>query len=390
MNMNIGHSNEKVIEAICEQAKKLVFVYPGIAHEPKALLAKKLTEISPKNISKVFFCLGGAEAVENAMKMAWLVTGRKKIVTRYRSYHGATMGANSLSGDPRRLPTEPGIPGVVRVMDPYCYRCPFGWTKDTCHRECIKHVEEVIRYEGPENVAAIIMEGVTGSSGLIIPPDEYWPSIRQICDKYDILLISDEVMSGFGRTGKWFGIDHWDVKPDMIAMAKGLTCGYIPLGAVTVSPKIASHFDNNTLWCGLTYSGHPIACAAGVATLQVYEDDKLIENAANMGKIMAEHLQDMKDKHPCVGDVRSIGLFGVIELVKNRQSKQPMAPWNAKASELGCMADVAKKIQELGMFTFVRWNWIFTVPPLCINRDEMQLGFDIIDQALSIADKHVE
>ena len=391
MNVNIGHQNAKVIAAIKAQADALVFAYPGMATRVKAALGQKLAEITPGDLSKAFFTLGGSEAIENAIKIAKLVTGRGKIVTRYRSYHGATMGAMTASGDPRRLAVEPGIPGVVRVLDPYYYRCPFNSTSpEDCGERAAQHLEEVIRFEGPENVAAVLMEGVTGSSGLIIPPANYWTRVREICDRYGIVLICDEVMSGFGRTGKWFGIDHYDVVPDIICMAKGLTSGYLPLGATVVRDWIARHFDDNTLWCGLTYSGHPMSCAAALACIDVYSDEDLIGNAQRMGQVQSEWLETLKRKHPSVGDVRSIGLFGVIECVKNRQTKEPTAPWNAKASEMGAMADVAKSLREQGLSTFVRWNWIFTVPPLTITEAELEEGFAMIDRALEHADRVVD
>jgi len=252
MNVNIGHQHPKVINAIKDQADKLSYAHPGTATEPRGRLGELLAEVTPKNLQKSFFCLGGAEANENAIKMARLYTGRRKILAHYISYHGATHGAIALTGDNRRWSVEPTMPGVVHVLNPYCYRCPFGWTRDTCHRECIDHIEEVIQYEGPEEIAAIFLEGVVGSNGIIVPPDEYWPRMREICDKHDILLISDEVMSGFGRTGKWFAVDNWDVAPDIITMAKGITSGYVPLGAVIVSDRIAQHFEDNKLWCGST------------------------------------------------------------------------------------------------------------------------------------------
>jgi taurine--2-oxoglutarate transaminase len=330
--------------------------------------------------------LGGAEANENAIKFARLTTGRQKIVTRYRSYHGATAGSMALSGDPRRHPVEPLISGVVRVQDPYCYRCPFGWTLETCHRECIEHVEQVIRFEGPGTVAAVLLEGVTGTSGLMIPPDDYWPRMREICDKYDILLIDDEVMSGFGRTGEWFGIDHWDVAPDMMVVAKGLTAGYVPLGAVVVSEAIADHFEERPLPLGLTYSGHPVCMAAGIAAIEVYKEEKLVENAREMGVLLKEGLEALKEKHPSVGDVRSIGLFAVIELVKDKETKEPLAPWNAKPHEMGVMAQVPGALRERGMYTFSKWNWIFVVPPLSINAGELNDGLRILDEVLDITD----
>ncbi len=387
MNVNAGHGNQKIIKAIQEQVAKMAYVYPAIASEPKGRLARLLAEITPGDLCKTLFTLGGAEANENGIKFARLYTGRNKIITRYRSYHGATAGAMALSGDPRRLPVEPLIPGVVHVMDPYCYRCPFGWTLETCHRECIAHVEQVIKFEGPGNVAALMLEGVTGTSGLIIPPDDYWPRMREICDKYDILLIDDEVMSGFGRTGEWFGINHWDVVPDIMTLAKGITAGYVPLGAVIVSKAIADYFADRPLPMGLTYSGHPVCTAAGVATIEVYKEEKLVENARAMGVTLKEGLEELKAKHPSVGDVRCIGLFSVIELVKDRETKEPLAPWNAKPHEMGVMAQVPGALRERGMYTFSKWNWIFVVPPLNINETELRDGLRILDDVLDITDR---
>ncbi|MBR56983.1 MAG: aspartate aminotransferase family protein [Myxococcales bacterium] len=388
MNMNIGHGHPKVIEAVTAQLNQLQFAYPGTASPTKGRAAAKLAEIAPGDLNKVLFTLGGAEAIENSIKIARQYTGRHKIVTRYRSYHGATLGAATAGGDPRRLANEPGISGIVRVHDPYAYRCPFGYAPEGNLQAYIDHVIQTIEFEGPENVAAIMMESITGSSGLIIPPDGYWQAIQEYARKHGILLICDEVMAGFGRTGKMFGIEHYEgVVPDIMTLAKGLTCGYVPLGAVIVRQHIADHFETNPLVCGLTYSGHPVGCAAALATIEVYEEDGLVENSRRMGEVMAGHLQRMKDTHPSVGDVRSVGLFGVIECVKNRETREPLAPWNASAKEMGQMAKVAARIRELGMHTFVRWNWIFTVPPLCITEAEMEEGFAIIDDALNIADE---
>lgn len=377
MNVNIGHQHPKVVRAIQEQAARLCFAHPGMATEPRGLLGQKIAQVAPGNLNKTFFCLGGAEANENAIKMARLFTGRFKVMARYRSYHGATHGAIALTGDYRRLPVEPAMPGVVHFLDPYCYRCPFGWTRDTCHRECISHVEEIIAYEGPQNIAAIFMEGVTGSNGLLVPPDDYWPRIRQICDKHGILLVSDEVMSGWGRTGRWFAVDHWGVAPDMITTAKGLTSGYVPLGAVIVSDAIAEYFEDKMLWCGLTYSGHPLACAAGVATLQVYEEDGLIENAARVGEYLGQRLEQIKASHPSVGDARYIGLFSALEIVKDKASKTPIDP----------LSEVAKSLRDNGLFTFVFHNVLFIVPPLCINEAQLDEGLAIIERALEITDR---
>ena len=386
MNVNIGHQHPAVIKAIKEQADKLCYSHPGMATDPRGRLGKILAEVTPENLKKTFFCLGGAEANENAIKMARLFTGRNKILTQYISYHGATHGAIALTGDNRRWPVEPAMPGVVHVLNPYCYRCPFGWTRDTCHRECIDHIEEVIQYEGQNEIAAIFLEGVVGSNGIIVPPDDYWPRMREICDKYGILLISDEVMSGFGRTGKWFAVDNWKVTPDIITMAKGVTAGYVPLGAVVVSEKIAQHFEDNKLWCGLTYCAHPLSCAAGVAVVKVYEEDGLIENAAEVGKHLGKQLEELKSKHISVGDVRYIGLFAVVEVVKNKATKEPMVTRNATTVEMATMNEVGKCLLENGLFTFIKANMIFIVPPLCITKIQFDEGLEIVDQALKITD----
>src|SRR5258708_23917362 len=313
VNTNIGHQNPKVVRAIQEQAEKLTFVAPGMASEPRGLLGKKLSEITPGDLKKTFFTLGGAEANENAIKIARFYTGRHKILARYRSYHGATHGAIALTGDYRRLPAEPAISGVVHFLDPYCYRCPFGWTKETCHRECISHVEEVIQHEGPDQIAAIFLEGVTGTNGLIIPPDDYWPRMREICDRHGILLISDEVMSGWGRTGEWFAVDNWNVVPDIITTAKGITSGYVPLGAVIVREKIARFFDDKGLFAGLTYSGHALACATALATIEVYEEEKIFEHARRVGKHLAKRLEELQARHPSVATVLYIPLSSPLD-----------------------------------------------------------------------------
>jgi taurine---2-oxoglutarate transaminase len=385
MNTNIGHQHPKVVKAIQQQAEQICFVHPGNATEVRGLLGKKLAEVTPGNLKKTFFSLGGAEANENAIKLARFYTGRHKLLARYRSYHGATHGSLALTGDYRRLAVEPVMPGGVHFLDPFCYRCPFGQKKETCKRECISHLEEVIRYEGADKIAAIIMEGVVGSNGLIIPPDDYWPRVRQICDKYGILLISDEVMSGWGRTGKWFAVDNWNVVPDMITTAKGITSGYVPLGAVIVSEPIAKFFDDKYLYAGLTYNGHALACAAAVATIEVYEEDHLIENAAMVGKHLGEGLEAIKTRHPSVGDVRYIGLFSTIELVSNRETKEIMPA--------SVMAEVGKVLRENGLFTFIMANnmgsMVFVVPPLCITLEQLAEGLVIVDNALTVADKAV-
>jgi len=383
MNTNIGHQHPKVVKAIQDQAAKLCFVHPGNATEPRGLLGKKLAEITPGNLKKTFFTLGGAEANENAIKIARFYTGRHKILARYRSYHGATHGSIALTGDYRRLAVEPAMPGGVHFLDPFCYRCPFGQKIDSCKRECISHLEEIIRYEGPDKIAAVIMEGVVGSNGLIIPPDDYWPRVREICDKYRILLISDEVMSGWGRTGKWFAVDNWGVTPDIITTAKGITCGYVPLGAVIVSEPISNYFDDKYLYAGLTYNGHALACAAAVATIAVYEEDHLIENAVKVGNHLGAALEGIKTRHPSVGDVRQIGLFSAIELVVNRDTKEIFP--------LSVMTEVNKVLRQNGLFTFIMANnmgsLVFVVPPLCITKEQLEEGLVMIEKALEVTDK---
>jgi taurine--2-oxoglutarate transaminase len=292
-------------------------------------------------------------------------------------------------GDPRKLPADAQqMPNVVHVEDPYCYRCPWGKEINTCNRECVSHIERVIQFEGPDNIAAILMEGESGSSGCIKYPPDYLKKVRALCDKYNILLIADEVMSGFGRTGRWFGVDVHGVVPDMIATAKGITAGYLPLGALIVSDKIADHFNDKPLMIGLTYSAHPVSCAAGLEVLKIYEGENMIENAAAMGRYMEQRMEALKQKHWSIGDFRNTGLLGCIELVKNRETKEPMAPFNAKPAEMEVMNKVAAKIKELGMYTFVRWNYIFTCPPLCISEEQIDEGLEIISQAIAIADEH--
>ena len=384
INLNIGHQHPKMLDAIKKQVDELCFAGPGFATEPRGALGKKLAEVT--GLAKAFFTLGGAEANENAIKMARLYTGRDKIITRYRSYHGATMGVMSASGDPRRWPVEPGVPGVVRVFDPYCYRCPFGKTPDSCRRECVSHIEEIIQMEGSQNIAAILVEGITGSNGLLVPPDDYYPKLRALCDKYGILLIDDEVMSGFGRTGRWIATQHYGIKPDIVTSAKGLTSGYMPLGAVVVSQAIADYFENHMLWGGLTYSGHPVCCAAAVANLRIYEEERVFENVERQGGYLASRLEAMKPKFACVGDVRYKGLFSVIELVRDKATKEPLAPFNGTSAEMGLIAGYLKS-QHL--YAFSRFNMLWICPPLIITQEELQQGLDIIEQGLRLVDESI-
>ena len=381
INLNIGHQHPKVLEAIKKQVDELCFAGPGFATEPRGMLGKKLAEVT--GLAKAFYTLGGAEANENAMKIARLYTGREKIISRYRSYHGATMGAMTASGDPRRWPVEPGIPGILRVFDPYCYRCPFGKTPDSCRRECVSHIEEVIQMEGPHTIAAILVEGITGSNGILVPPDDYFPKLRALCDKYGILLIDDEVMSGFGRTGTWLATQHYGIKPDIVTCAKGLTSGYMPLGAVVVSKDIAAYFETHMLWGGLTYSGHPVCCAAAVANLAVYEEEDIFADVERQGAYLAERLEQMKRDFACVGDVRYKGLFSVVELVRDKATKEPLAPFNGTSPEMGLLAG---HLKSKHIYAFTRFNMLWICPPLIITKEELKQGLDAIEKALAVVD----
>jgi len=388
MNVNIGHGNQRVTDAVVKQMQEVAYVTPSCVTKVRGELGKKLAAISPKGLTKTLFTICGATSIDNAIKLARLYTGRHKIIAKYRAFHGASYGAMTAGGDPRKLAADSQqMPNVVHVEDPYCYRCPFGQSFGSCQYECASHVERVVQFEGPENVAAILMEGESGSSGCIKYPPDYMKKIRTICDKYGILLIADEVMSGFGRCGKWFGIDNHGVIPDMIATAKGITAGYVPLGALIVSDKIALHFDDRVLWLGLTYSAHPVSLAAGLEVLKIYEDENLVENCSAMGKYMEQQVEKLKQKHPSIGDFRNTGLLGCIELVKNKKTKEPMAPFNAKPDEMAVMNKVAAKIKELGMYTFVRWNYIFCAPPLCVTKEQIDEGLAIISEAIKIADE---
>ncbi len=383
MSVNIGHGDQRVVRAIAEQASRLAYANPSMATEPRARLGAKLAEIAPGDIEVFFFTNGGAEANENAVKLARHFTGRHKILARYRSYHGATAGAMALTGDPRRWAAEPGMPGVVHVPDPY-HGIRRGW--DDAPR-ALSALEEVIELEGPQTIAAFVLETVTGTNGVLVPPDGYLEGVRELCTRHGILMVCDEVMSGFGRTGAWFAVDHWKVVPDLLTMAKGLTSSYVPLGAVGMRRHVAEHFRDRVFPGGLTYNSHPVGCAAALATIRVYEEDRLLERARATGRVMKELLADLQARHPSVGAARSIGLFGAVELVRNRRTREPMAPFNGTSPE---MAALARFFREEGLFTFVRWNTFFTNPPLIITEAELGEAFGIIDRGLALADRAVE
>jgi len=388
MNVNIGHGNQRITDAVVSQMQQVSYITPSCVTKSRGELGKKLAEICPGDLNKAFFTLCGATSIENAIKLARLYTGRHKIIARYQSYHGSTYGVMSAGGDPRKLAADSQqAPNFIHIDIPYAYR--WQHDKESFLTDAVVGLERMIAYEGPGNIAAILLEGESGSSGCFQYPENYLKNVREICNKHGILLIIDEVMSGFGRTGKWFGFENHGIVPDMIAMAKGLTSGYLPFGCLMVSDKIASKYDDSMLPLGLTYSAHPVCCAAALETIKIYEDEKLIENAIEIGKYIDTRVEALKYKHPSIGDWRNTGLLGCIELVKNRTTKEPMAPFNAKPDEMQVMNKVAAKIKELGMYTFVRWNFIFIAPPLCINKKQVDEGLEIISEALATADENV-
>jgi taurine---2-oxoglutarate transaminase len=381
MCVNAGHGDRRIIDAIKRQAEQLPYISPFAAHEPRARLGQKLAELLPGDIDKVLFTLGGADANENAIKIARTVTGRPKILARYRSYHGSTGNAIQATGDPRRWANEYSS-GVVHVLDPY-----HGIQRGTDSAEvALAQLEETIQLEGPSTIGAFILEPVTGTNGILIPPDGYMQGVRELCDRFGILLICDEVMTGFGRTGRWFAVDHWDVVPDMITLAKGLTSSYVPLGAVGMRPHVAAYFDDHVFYGGLTYNSHPLGCAAALGTIQAYEEDDMVGNSQRMGAVLARHHKMLAERHPCVGATRSIGLFGALELVRDRRTMEPLAPFNGTSPE---MKAIGQALLDAGLLTFLRWNTIMTNPPLCITEAELDEGFEILDSALEIGDRAV-
>jgi taurine--2-oxoglutarate transaminase len=388
VNVSIGHQHPKVVAAIKDQAEKLCTIGPPMATEPRSTLARMLAEVTPGDLQMSFFTNGGAEANENAIKLARWYTGRHKVIARYRSYHGATAGAITLTGDPRRWPAEPGVPGVVRMLDPYTYRCPAGHPDPCPVCTGAPHLEEILQYEGAHTVAAVILEPVVGTNGIIVPPDGYLQAIREVCDRHGIVLIADEVMAGFGRTGKWFGVENWNVVPDILTVAKGINSGYVPLGAMVVRKPIAEWVRDKYFAGGLTYSGHPLACASAIASIEAFKEEGIVENAAEMGGVFAEQLSDLQEKHPSIGEVRGLGCFWGIELVTNRQTREPLVPFNAAGEAFAPVARLSKAALERGLYLMTHWNVVMVCPPLTITRDEIEEGIAILDGALAIADEY--
>jgi taurine--2-oxoglutarate transaminase len=388
VNVSIGHQHPKLVAAIKEQADKLCTIAPSMATEPRSQLARLIAEVTPGDITMTFFTNGGAEANENAIKLARWYTGRQKIIARYRSYHGATGGAITLTGDPRRWAAEPGLPGVVRMFDPYTYRCSAGHPDPCPVCTGAPHLEEIIQYEGADTIAALILEPVTGTNGVIVPPDGYLQSIREVCDRHGILLIADEVMAGFGRTGKWFACDNWDVVPDIITMAKGINSGYVPLGAMAVREPIAAWVRDKYFAGGLTYSGHPLACAVAVASIEAFREEGIVEHAAELGPVFQDALNGLAAKHPSIGEVRGLGCFWGIELVASRETREPLVPFNGGGEAAAPMTRLAKAAMERGLSLMTHWNVIMICPPLTITREELDEGIAILDDVLSIADEY--
>ena len=384
MGVNIGHGDPRVMEAIARQGERLPYVSPFMAFEGRAVLGRKLAELFPGDIEKFFFTLGGAEANEHAIKLAKLATGRPKVLARYRSYHGATGFVMQVTGDPRRWPNElPPLPGIVHVLDPY-----HGTARGTEEAgPALERLEETIQLEGPETIACFLLETVTGTNGVLIPPDGYLEGVRAICDRYGILMIADEVMCGFGRTGEWFAVDHWKVVPDLVTSAKGLTSCYLPLGAIGMRPKVAERFDDRVFWGGLTYNTHPLCVAAAIATIDVMEADDLLANARQMGDVLRRHHEELAGSHPSVGRYRNLGLFGILELVKSRETMEPLSPFNAQNETMGA---INRYLLDHGVSTMLRWHNVMTNPPLCITEAQLAEAFEVVDGALSIADAAME
>ncbi len=388
LNINIGHGNRHVLDAMKAQAEKLCYVGTMFGTEAKARLAKMISEITPGDLDYTFFTNGGAEAIENAIKAVRTFTGRHKIYSRWRSYHGATAGAITLTGDPRRWAAEPGIPGAVKFFGPYPYRDPFGGTtEEETNQKALDALKTQIMLDGPKTIAAIFLEPIVGTNGIIIPGKTFMQGVRQICDENGILLVMDETMAGWGRAGKWFGIEHYDVIPDIITTAKGLTSGYVQLGAMIWNKKLWDYFQDHPFVGGLTYGGHALGCATGIANIEVYRKEGLIENSAENGAYMLDKLEALKENHPCVGDVRGKGLWAAIEFTSDRATKAPLAGFNNSIQNVA--PDFVKKLAELGLTLFAKWDFVFIAPPLIITKEQIDDAVGIIDEALYVVDKKI-
>ncbi|MCU1671197.1 MAG: hypothetical protein JWP40_4124 [Blastococcus sp.] len=392
VNVNIGYQHPRLVAAIQEQAAKLCTVAPGFANDVRGEAARLIAELAPATLNKVFFTNGGAEANENAVRMARLHTGRHKILAAYRSYHGATAGSIALTGDPRRWASEPGMPGIVRYWGPYLYRSAFHATSETeeCER-ALAHLRDLITFEGPHTIAAIMLETVVGTNGILVPPAGYLAGVRDMCDEFGIVMIADEVMAGFGRCGEWFAIDHWGVAPDLITFAKGVNSGYVPLGGVLISDSIAETFAQRAYPGGLTYSGHPLACAAAAASITIFKEEGIVEHARALGEeVIGPELAAIAERHPSVGEVRGLGVFWAVELVRDRRTREPLVPYNASGAEAAPMAEFAAACKSAGLWPFTHFNRTHVVPPCTITADEVREGLRILDEALAVTDRYYE
>ena len=390
VNVNIGYQHPKLVAAIQEQAGKLCTIAPSFANDARSEAARLIAEIAPGDLNAVFFTNGGAEANENAVRMARLHTGRHKVLAAYRSYHGATAGAIALTGDPRRWPSEPGMPGIVRYWGPYPYRSAFhaSTEQEECER-ALAHLRDVIAFEGPDTVAAIVLETVVGTNGILVPPDGYLAGVRALCDELGIVMIADEVMAGFGRCGEWFAVDHWGVKPDLITFAKGVNSGYVPLGGVVISDPIAATFADRPYPGGLTYSGHPLACASAVASINIFREEGIIEHARRLGTdVIGPGLLELAERHPSIGEVRGLGVFWALELVRDRATREPLVPFNAAGEAAAPMGELMAACKSRGLWPFTHFNRTHVVPPCTTTADEVREGLAILDEALEVADKY--
>ena len=390
VNVNIGYQHPKVVAAIQEQAARLTTIQPSFANDARSEAARLITDVAPEGLTAVFFTNGGAEANENAIRMARLHTGRHKVLATYRSYHGATAGAITLTGDPRRWPSEPGFPGIVHFWGPYTYRSAFHSETEEQERDrALAHLRDTIMVEGAHTIAAIILETVVGTNGILLPPDGYLQGVRDLCDEHGIILIADEVMSGFGRCGEWFAVDHWNVRPDLITFAKGVNSGYVPLGGVVISDEIRASFETRAFPGGLTYSGHPLACASAVASINAFHEEGIIENARRLGaEVIGPRLREIAGRHPSVGDVRGLGVFWAVELVRDRETREPLVPYNASGDAAAPMSRFAAACKERGLWPFTHFNRTHVVPPCTTTPAEAHEGLDILDAALDVADEY--
>jgi taurine--2-oxoglutarate transaminase len=390
VNVNIGYQHPRLVAAIQEYAGRQCTIAPSFANDARSEAARLLAGLAPGDLDKVFFTNGGAEANEHAVRMARLHTGRPKVMAAYRSYHGATAGAITLTGDPRRWASEPGMPGVVHFWGPYSYRSAFhAQTEEEESARALQHLRDTLMVEGPSTVAAVVLETVVGTNGILVPPPGYLEGVRAICDEFGILLIADEVMAGFGRCGEWFAVDRWGVTPDLITFAKGVNSGYVPLGGVIISARVASTFDHRPYPGGLTYSGHPLACASAVASINIMREERIIEHARDLGtEVIEPALTKLAENHPSIGEVRGLGVFWAIELVRDRETREPLVPYNAAGADAAPMAELAAECKKRGLWPFIHFNRTHVVPPCTTTPEEIAAGIDILDEALTVADRH--